>query len=236
MEKTAMIVRLHNLSARAPILADALNVARLMRTCDRLESGIERASEEDVSKSWQVPLFDLRKDAWIIESKCGQIVGYADVRHEDEVLTNAFVMNIDVHPDYRGRGIGTLLLWLAEERTRQLMMHLPVQQQVTLQMSISSMNFQARELLEHERYNLVRQFWRVIIDMEEVSSRSMVASLPGGQLKLDLMIADKSFQDSSAVLCKEIYTAQQYEAYEKVLRAGDSQAVETVPDMLCANV
>ena len=231
-----MIVRLHNLSARAPVLADALSVAILMRTCDRIESGIERASEEDVSKSWQMPLFDLCKDAWIIESKCGQVVGYADVRRESEISTNVFVMNIDVHPDYRGRGIGTLLLWLVEERTRQLMQRLPVDQQVTLQISISSMSLQARELLEHERYNLVRQFWRVIIDMEEVSSRSMVASLPGGQLKLDLMIADKPLQASSAVFCKEIYTAQQYEVYEKVLRAGDPQVIETMQDMQCANL
>jgi GNAT superfamily N-acetyltransferase len=238
MEKTGMIVRLHNLSVRAPIMADASSVALLIGVCNRLEAGLGRATEEDIYESWHAPLFDLCKDAWIIESRCGQIVGYADVRYRSEVseaLTDGFVMNIDVHPDYRGRGIGTLLLWLVEERARQLMLDLPVQQRVTLQVSISSVNSQAQNLVKRERYNAVQRFWRLIIDMEEVSTRSMVASLPGGQLKLDLMIADTPSHRRSDAQYEELYTVQQYDVYEKVLRFGDSQVVERMRDVHCAN-
>jgi len=218
MEKTFMIVRLHNLSARSPRMGDVQAVTALMVQCDAAEFGIADPIEEDVQKNWQVSGFDLKTDAWVIVTRAGQIVGYGDVRpNEERQLSFA----IYVHPDYRGRGIGTLLIWLIEERARQLARRLQSEQPVMLSIAISSFNQVAQCLLERERYAQARHFWRLVIDMDEVVSPEVHGGNEKGKVRVDLVVDAQNLMGATPLARRTgMYVARQYHVYEKALYPG----------------
>ena len=226
-----MIVRLHNLAARVPVLDDLRAVVELMVACDNAEPGISEsveAVEEDVRNTWQATGFNLKADAWVIVTNKGQIVGYADVRqNEDSQLTTV----LRVHPAFRGRGIGTLLLWMVEERARQLAPNASDDLRVTLRSALSSLNHLGCSLLEREGYTVVHRFWRIVIEMDEVPPQSSEEFYQRGRLKVDVVVGSQT-SVGTMQLQKRIgmYVVYPYVVYEKELRAA--RAVQLEEDML----
>ncbi len=240
-----MIVRLHNLAARAPRMTDLDTVTGLLIACDSMESYIAEPTAEDVCRVWESPDFCMETDAWVIVTNQGRLVGYADVRREGE---EQIVSLIRVHPEYRGRGMGTLLIWLTEDRARQMLRLQEKEWRVVLSVTVSDMDQGARHLLEREGYSLTRHFWRLVIDVDEVSRTAQEeGSEEQRKLKLDLVIdahslllpSSQNGARESSVRANEfasekresahhtgIYVAHQYDVYEKVLRAGSKRIVE----------
>lgn len=214
-----MIVRLHNLSVRAPGLPDLDAVAALIDACDEMETGGVDAhvQEEDLRRLWQAPGFNLQNDAWVIVNRSGQIVAYAVVHLQEEAL---FSLQLLVHPEYRGRGIGTLLIWLAEERARQLMKGIQPDLCVCLCTTAHSSNQAATSLFERERYKAVRSFWRLIVEMDEVLVQSFGQLRQGGRFKLDVVVdAPQAGGQMQPPARTSAYSAHHYTVYEKQLRA-----------------
>ncbi len=220
-----MIVRLHNLSARPPALSDIRAVTDLIVACERAEVGVTNATEEEIENSWQMPGFTLKTDAWVIVTKKGQIVGYADVRRSGEHQLTSLLR---VHPDYLGRGIGTLLVWLTEERARHLMCAIPSDQRVTLINMVSSMNPRAQHLFQREGYTLAHHYWNLIIRAEEEIDLPLYQRQ---RLQVDLVIDAQNCGETQYALARTgIYIMHQYHVFEKELRAGEAlqivQAIE----------
>ncbi len=224
-----MLVRLHNLSARAPVMTDIRAIAELCHLDDdSLQDGID-ALKESLRRDWQTPDFVLKLDAWVIVTIQGQIVGYADVRCKSERLWNEFALNVHVHPGYRDRGLATLLIWLAEERARQLMNSASLDRDVVLSSSVSSLNQWAREVYLREGYVLTRRFWRLIIGVEEAVAQSNRELARRGQLTIDVVLdTDTEIDSDQEQQNPAIYIARQYEVYAKVLRSGRSCKVENI--------
>ena len=224
-----MIVRLHNLSARAPVMTDVRAVAELRHLDDdNAPSGID-ALEESLRQDWRTPDFVLKQDAWVIVTTQGQIVGYADVRCKSERMWNAFTLNLHVHPGYRDRGIATLLVWLGEERARQLMNNASRDRDVVLSSSISSLNQWARDVYTREGYVLTRRFWRLVIGVEEAVARSNTELSRHGRLTVDVVLdADAEIESDQEQQNPALYIARQYEVYTKVLRPRRSYDVENI--------
>ena len=209
-----MVVRLHNLAARPPELSDLEAVTELIVACERADVGVVAVSEEEIENSWQAPGFMLRTDAWVIVTKRGQIVGYADVRRSGAYQLTSLLR---VHPDYLGRGIGTLLVWLTEERARDLMRVLPVDEPVTLINCVCSLNERSKHLFEREGYTLARHYWSVIMREEEEQEESYQSK----RLQFDLSIDEHNFMGTSArVVRTGMYVMRQYYVFEKELRVG----------------
>lgn len=212
-----MIVRLHHLSTRRPTWSDVEVVTALLAACDACETGSKDAEmcEEDVRKLWQAPDFRMHTDAWLIVHTMGTVVGYAEVRWSED---GKFTTQIAVHPDYRGRGIGTLLNWLTEERARCMLASICPDVQMVLSATASNANPFARHLYEREGYRVVRQFWRLLIEIAEVPA-SRTQQQRG--LKFDLKIDAKSWHGTTHLQEQAgMYSAHLYDVYEKVLRAG----------------
>lgn len=203
-----MIVRLHNLSARIPTLQDAEAVNALMSACDIANFGGIDTTKEDIAKAWQTtPQFDLKMDAWVIITRKGQLVGYADVRLDKTHEQLACVVRI--HPQFRGRGIGTLFTLLIEERARQLACNAHPSKRVTLSVTVCVCNRRARQLLEREGYMSVKRFWRLSITDGDTHET----------LTADLNVDIQDLFDASNTLERTgLYVARQYEVYEKELR------------------
>jgi GNAT superfamily N-acetyltransferase len=220
-----MIVRLHDLSARAPSLADLSAIAALIVACDELEiSDVDaRAQEEEMRKLWLAPGFNLPGDAWVIVHRKVQIVGYAAVHLQEEALLG---LQLFVHPEHRGRGIGTLLIWLAEERARQMMRGIPSDLRVSLSTTVHGANQASLRFCEREGYRPVRSFWRLCVEMDESLVQSLGELHQGGKFKLDVVV-DAPHSEGEAQLPTRagVYRAHHYTVYEKELRA-DSMILE----------
>jgi GNAT superfamily N-acetyltransferase len=216
-----MRVRLHNLSARSPEILDLKAVAAIIvsTVSDRDESHREEV-EKEVEHDWHEPGFCLKSDAWVIVTSKGQIVGYADVRKGEMSL---LVFRLHVSPDYRGRGIGTLLLWLVEERARSMGEDMPAGERVALITDVCACTPGAPRLLEREGYQLVRHFWRLSIALDEMVMESYADEWQCGKIKMDLVVDSRTATGSTSQDRRTgIYTVQQYDVYEKELRIGDS--------------
>ncbi len=208
-----MAVSLKNLLARSPRMEDLITIIELIQACDVDEYGLADSTKDLVS-FWHQPGFTLATDARVIVTNKGQAVGFSCVWHKDYEHIFTFVC---VHPEYRGRGIGTLLLRLVEERARQLARNAREGSRVTLCGTVTRLNEQAKRLFEREGYSAIRTLWRIEVgtnDSEEVPSiqRALNTDLD----KISQRIVDATdLYDMDA-----IYIIREYEVYEKELRAG----------------
>lgn len=221
-----MAVLLQNLLARPPSLNDLSDVTRLFTACDMIEDGMSDFTEEELLADWQRPGFKLETDAWIITTYKGQLVGLADLWTSDYTQID---MRVRVHPEYLGRGIGTLLLRLAEHRARQILRNAPSGLRVVLHSAVSAGNQQAKDLLEQEWYTPVRQFWRMMIDADE----SADGSYQQNKLKFDLFLGAQQLTGISQQQRTGIYIARQYDIYEKELRPGENLPINIEQPELC---
>ncbi len=214
-----MAVLLKNLLARAPKMEDLVAITELITACDIAEYGIADSTMGDLASNWHRPGFNLATDAWVIVTNKGQTVGFACVWHRDYEQIFTFVC---VHPEYRSRGIGTLLLRLVEERARQHVRNARPGARVTLCGTVNSLNEQAKRLFEREGYTSIRKIWRIVVgsnDSVEKSSRYHAD-------KADLDVDSQRLVDATPLYDLDaIYIIREYVVYEKELRAGEKLPV-----------
>jgi len=206
-----MSVLLHNLLARAPQSKDLNGVTGLLALYDLVEDGVSNYSEAKLSADWHRPGFDLDKDAWVIFTAQGQLVGYADIWMCQHVQID---MRVRVHPEYRRRGIGTLLLRLAEERARRYARRADTSVRITLHSAISSADAGARQLLEHEGFTLENHYWRLSMISERYHRPD--------EHTFDVYANRSALLGFAAPRQRTgLYGARRYDVYEKELRAGE---------------
>jgi mycothiol synthase len=161
-----MIERLpQDFTLRHPTLDDIEAVTKLLNACEIAEDGQAETTIADMRTYWQRPGFNLATDAWVVLSPQGRIVASASVgqREHVRIFTGA-----DVHPEYRGRGIGTQLLRVAEVRAYQYVPEATPGARVALLTQVSSKNVVAQSLLEKHGFTQVRHFWRMGIEVHEL--------------------------------------------------------------------
>ena len=214
-----MAVLLKNLLARSPKLEDMVAITELIKVCDVDEYGIADSTMEDLASNWHQPGFNLATDAWVIVTNKGQAVGFACVWHRDYEQIFTFVC---AHPEYRGRGIGTLLLRLVEERARQHVRNARPDTRVTLCGTVSSLNEQAKRLFEREGYTSIRKIWRIEVGANDSMDKSSLYRA----FKADLDVESWRLVDATQLYDLDaIYIIREYEVYEKELRAGEKLPV-----------
>lgn len=88
---------------------EALAVADLVMACNQADFGEPLHTPEEQEAAWSRPNFDLAGDAWVVVAPQGQLAAYGDVW-----ARASYHVHLEgcVHPDHRGRGLGT---WLARQ-------------------------------------------------------------------------------------------------------------------------
>ena len=217
-EILAMAVLLSNLVARRPTVEDFHAITELVATCDIAEHGIVDSSTRDLASGFRNDSFQLESDAWVIVNARKQFVGFACVWHRDHEEFSAFIC---VHPQYCKRGIGTLLLRMAEQHARELMPQASSGARVSLRGVVCANNARARSLFEREGYLSIREFWRVTLELVE-SSESSAGDVRKFTLDLDVdsgqLIGTTPLSDREG-----IYSVRQFVTYEKELRPADEK-------------
>jgi mycothiol synthase len=150
-----------SITIRPPRLDDAPAVVELINACSIAEGGSPDFPLHRLLQSWNGGLA-LDTDAWVALTRDRQIVGYEDVQIDEQEAS----VELDgyVHPSFKGRGIGTRLLRLAESRACAA---LSGSGPVRLRATIESANQAARQLFAAEGYATIRHYWRMEIELDE---------------------------------------------------------------------
>jgi mycothiol synthase len=143
-------------------MADVQGVADLIVARDMADYGSTDATMEEMLHYWGAPRFELAHDARIIVAPDGLIVGYEEVypRSDEHLEFDGYV-----HPRETGRSLGTLLLRWAEDRARQRVGEMQSAGRVILRGNTAAADQNAGAMFNAEGFALVRQFWRMEIEM-----------------------------------------------------------------------
>lgn len=96
---------------------DLETIAALIQTIDRHDEGIVEPVRGHIEDEWANPLFDAEGDTLVVAPESGGLAAYATAWGiEPSTSVEAW---INVHPDHRGRGLGTWLVGWAEARSRR---------------------------------------------------------------------------------------------------------------------
>jgi len=110
---------------------------------------------------WNRAGFTLATDAWVVTDGAGTITGYVQATFEEPGTTNCWGV---VHPRHRGRGIGSALVGLTQERAARLAAGLPSGRLLHV---INAADATAADLLLASGLQLVRHFWHMQIDLQD---------------------------------------------------------------------
>src|SRR5512139_57165 len=119
---------------------------------------------EELKHEWETPDFNLERDAFVVETSDGRIVGFEEFNnsHVHAILqTDGYV-----HPDYKGLGIGTSLLRVIERRAREEMALAEPDVRVSLRSGIDNRDPASHELHRNEGYQPLRYHWRMEIVLD----------------------------------------------------------------------
>ncbi len=147
------------MNVRAPTADDLLAVLELMRAHDSAVWGGSDWTERDLREHWAQ--LDLEHDAWVAVVD-GRLAGYADFerRTGGRMIADGYV-----HPDFRGRGVGSALAETVERRAAQ-----PASGGVergNLHYAALHTDRSTAEFFERRGYRDVRHQWRMVIELDE---------------------------------------------------------------------
>ncbi len=155
---------------RHSTMNDLQRVTDLLIACDIADYGKPTSAratvEETIRSYWESSSIDLENNAWVVLTNDGTCVARVNLGFPQEKPEEMYA-SPRVHPNYRGLGIGTYLIRLAEQRARELMVTIPQKKRVTLNSWSEGVNEEARSLLVREGFSLLRTYVRMELDMQE---------------------------------------------------------------------
>jgi mycothiol synthase len=156
---------------RSPTLDDAEAIADLINACSVEHGEKPSATEQSIRTSMKMPGLDLETDTLLAIDRRRRVIGFALVQdNPPNALLSALA---EVHPQQRGKGIGTVLCRWIEERARQAISRLPTGTRVAVVQKRSSHDKTARDLLSEEGYQVVRHNFRMVIEMDAPPAEPM---------------------------------------------------------------
>ena len=158
-------------SYRHPDEEDIWRVYEVMREVAVADERLSDLTEDEMQVAWKLAQLE---NAWIVEDTDNTAVAFAGIRARHPTRLRTFS---GVVPAHRGRGIGTRLLELLEERGRELARSAPAGEPVWLSVSADQSNEDAPPLFERHGFELARLFWKMGIELDE---EPRAPEIPGG--------------------------------------------------------
>lgn len=151
-------------TARPATLDDIDIAVELVNLCSIEWIGRPEFEAHQFRNDWQSPSLNPETDLHLVFAPGGTLVGYGGVwDSEPHVQINSWG---NVHPGYRGLGIGSYLAAWIEARARQSIPKAPEGARVALGQMKLSQDTPGRDLLLANGYTLIRHFLRMLIEMD----------------------------------------------------------------------
>jgi mycothiol synthase len=147
-------------------------IIALIGICETEEMGSsDPAMLDGVSAVWQRSDFDWGKNAWLAVASDGRkALGFAHVQPVERTDIQAFAC---VHPDARGRGIGSGLVAKVEAHASDALGRFAPGDRVVLQQWVAAANAPGHRLLEQSGYQVVRHIWGMIVELSEAPAMAI---------------------------------------------------------------
>jgi mycothiol synthase len=163
-------------TVRAATLDDAGGLADLLNACTLAEAGTPWTNEIDMRDDLAAPGFDLENDTALVLDGAGRLVAGLVLYPDGSPITTVFALGL-VHPDAWGRGLGTFVTSLGEERAQRKVPITSHSSGVTVHGSRFVQNQAAARLFRELGYECVRTWWRMVV---ELGDEGAAARLPEG--------------------------------------------------------
>jgi mycothiol synthase len=150
--------------ARPTHFDDADAVAGMLNACSVADAGAPSTHPDELRSDWQQPSLDLATDSVVVAAPDGAVAGYAIIWNGAPYVRPH--LSADVHPAYRGQGIGTALCSWGEARAVSALPKAPEGTRVALRQYILSTNEAARALLAAREFALARHYLRMLIELD----------------------------------------------------------------------
>lgn len=157
------------MNVRRPQADDLDAVLELMRATEIAIAGGSDWTASALRSMWAE--LELARDAWLFELD-GRVAGYADFFAKGSRLQGDGY----VHPELRGRGIGTEILRLTEERAREEEPNVPAGERVYIQNATSDQDEDTARFYREHGYEPVRGYRGMTIELDE---EPVPAEVPG---------------------------------------------------------
>lgn len=155
-----------SLNLRPVQWADVNAVAKLIYDVCEADGDITVAvTSDELTNEWRSEGFSVERDAFLIETKDGRVVGYEDFYN----MKDHYHLNADgyIHPEFKEFGIGTSLLRSVEVRAREEMKLAEPDLCVFIRSTIDNKDEQGHTLHKTEGYFPIRYHWRMEIKLQE---------------------------------------------------------------------
>ena len=163
------------MDARAPVWDDLSEVLALVTAADVAALGESEWTEKALRDEWRE--LDLAHDAWVVETD-GRIGAYAtfEDRGGGRLIAEGYV-----HPELRGRGLGSTLIDLTEERATARTASEPAGPRVYLQNPTLVGDACTPNLYARRGYEPAQYQFRMLAELREPP---VVPAVPGVEIRL----------------------------------------------------
>ena len=152
-------------TVRPSHLKDLEAITELTRASEIALYGEAETTLEDTQLEWQSPDFNPKTDSSVIFSPSSQLIAFIRIDHHDHAH---IYFDWHIHPAYRDQDLGSYLVHLAEKRAQG---HIPLADpdlRIVLLSIADNRDIMARQLFEQNGFHLVRHYWRMAIEMQEI--------------------------------------------------------------------
>jgi mycothiol synthase len=184
---------------RAPLEAEAAEVARVINAASRAEYGVDDVSEREIRRWFALPELDAERDLFVVEDG-GRFAAYADVGDESH-RGEQFWLDFRL-PSEASDAAAEALLAAAQRRIAELAAARPREGERRVITWVASTNERVAALLEGEGFRVYRHAFRMTIDLDgplpehRLPDGIEVRTFAPGDERAVFEAAEEAFQDT----------------------------------------
>lgn len=164
-EQYLAVSALQGYTIRPPKFSDTEMVAEMFNVNSMEITGEKAYQPKDIERPWRAPNFNKEESVRLVLTPEGQLAAYVEVGGHQEPHVQIGV-GVEVHPNFRGMGIGSALLAWGEARAHEILPQAPEGTQVVMTTACNKKDSYRTGL--YQRYGMApfRHFFKMVIEFE----------------------------------------------------------------------